>query len=340
VIENAIAVERSGHAVVQDLGRPGHADVGIIANGASDQHSARTANILVGNADGAPVIEVTGSELTLVLGHETLFAVTGSADEVLIDGHRQPAWETLVGYRGARVTVPQGRAGLRSYVAVNGTIDTPTVLGSVAPDRLLGVGRQLAAGETVTVASRYRGLPAGLEPPLFRLGAVPSDLTLPAVILATPGPEIERTVLGHECLSQPYSVSAQSDSVGLRLLGPAIDQTSSEEILSRGVPIGAIEVLPTGGVIVLLRGRLLTAGYPVVGVVSSDSLDRLGQVRPGDVLTFVLGDIETAQAAAVARDRQRAALAERVRSSLSAVGLADVLDERHRSQPTSSRSGG
>ena len=48
----AITVESAGLAVVQDLGRPGHGDKGISANGASDRGSAQMANVLVGNAPG------------------------------------------------------------------------------------------------------------------------------------------------------------------------------------------------------------------------------------------------------------------------------------------------
>ena len=110
---------------------------------------------------------------------------------------------------------------------------------------------------------------------------------------------------GAACLAAPYEVSPQSDHIGLRLAGPPLEQTSQEEILSRGVPVGAVEVPPTGGIIVLLRGRLLTAGYPVIAVVTSDSLDRLGQLRPGDALTIALCDVKTARARLRQRDQQR-----------------------------------
>lgn len=155
-----LSVQRAAFAVVQDLGRPGHADVGIAVNGALDQHAARTANILVGNPDRWPLLEVTGSELVLDTDTDILVAVTGAAESVLVDGHPRPVWELVPVAAGSRLAVPAPRSGLRSYLAVNGAIEAETILGSVAPDPLLGVGRRLGAG-----ASRSR-------PPTARRGPI------------------------------------------------------------------------------------------------------------------------------------------------------------------------
>ena len=74
-----IQVERAGYVVVQDLGRMGLADIGISANGAGDQSSARLANTLVGNADGAALIEIISSELMFTAHSDLLIAITGAA---------------------------------------------------------------------------------------------------------------------------------------------------------------------------------------------------------------------------------------------------------------------
>jgi len=326
---SSLRVERTGHAVVQDLGRPGYAGIGIPANGASDHHSARTSNILVGNADTAPVIEVTGSELTFVAESNLLLAVTGAAEQVLVDGFAQPACETLTVFRGATVSVPVGRVGLRSYVGINGLIETPRALGSVAPDRLMGVGRRLATGERLSIESRYDERLLVQRVQVFRLGASRQQLSSLARVDATLGPDIERMKLGPGCLSAPYEVSTHSDHIGLRLLGPLIEQTSTAEILSRGVPTGAIEVPPAGGIIMLLRGRLVTAGYPVIGVVTSESLDRLGQVRPGDSVAVTFCSVESALAKLRKRDAERHALALRVQAAFGSSGLGALIDPAH-----------
>lgn len=320
-----LRIERSGQTWLQDLGREGYSWMGVPAGGAADQHAARTANILVANAETSPLLEVTGSELTFSSDEELLVAGTGAADQVLVDGHAQPAWQPLHVHPGARVSVLPGRYGLRSYVAVNGAIACEAVLGGVAPDPLLGVGRRLEAGDRLVVRTRYRSVAyIGPHAPLFRFHVPRPDLSRPAVVHVTPGPELDRMSHGKACLSARYEVSAQSDHIGLRLVGDAVEQRSTQEILSRGVPVGAVEVVPTGELIVLLRGRLVTAGYPVVGIVASAWLDRLGQLRPGDSVAFSLGDVQTAVAELRRAQLQRLSLAGRVFAALHASGLGEL----------------
>lgn len=333
---STLLVERAGHAVVQDLGRPGWGHVGIATNGAADGHAARVANVLVGNAEQDPVVEVTGSDLTLRPTEDTLLAVTGGATCVLVDGHSQPAWEALVVGAGSQVVVPF-TGGYRSYVAVNGTISAPPTLGSVAPDALLDVGLRLATGDRISVRTRYdagvRG-PYGPYGRLFRLGAERPATPKTAQIGVTVGPDLHRVRGGVDLLRRTFAVSQQSDHVGLRLTGPDVALLPGPEILSRGVPVGAVEVTPSGDTIVLLRGRLVTAGYPVVAIATSDALDRLGQVAPGDEIRFAPCDVRTAHERLRWQVRERADLAERVHTAFTASGLGPVLSPDHRGRQT------
>src|SRR3954453_38071 len=89
-VAEALVVEQAGYATVQDLGRPGLAPLGVSANGAAgrpparaaDAHAARTANVLVGNRPGAPLLEATASALTVRARRPLLLAVTGAAGRV------------------------------------------------------------------------------------------------------------------------------------------------------------------------------------------------------------------------------------------------------------------
>jgi allophanate hydrolase subunit 2 len=81
----------------------------------------------------------------------------------------------------------------------------------------------------------------------------------------------------------------------MRLNGTGLDLGEAGEILSRGVPIGAVEVAPSGELIILLRGRLVTAGYPVVAVLTKRSIDKVSQARAGDQITISLIEMSKAQ---------------------------------------------
>lgn len=317
-----LLVEYAGHAQIQDLGRPGLAAIGIAANGALDQNAARTANILVGNADGVPLVEITGSDCVVVAEADVLIAVTGAAECVLIDGHPRPSWETLWVPRGSRMVIPFPSLGFRSYLAVSGGIRAQRILGSVSADALLGVGGLLTAGDRLAVDKGWLRLrPTGEWGTLFRMGARRPLRRSTTEIRVTEGPDIDRIVDGKALLDNVFRVRPQSNHIGLRLDAPPIERTSTDEIASRGVPIGAVEVPPTGGIIILLRGRLVTAGYPVIAVVTTESLDLLAQVRPRDDVRMTLCDSASARGMLRAKAAEREALAARVRCALGANGL-------------------
>lgn len=317
-----LSVLRAGYAEVQDLGRPGLGGAGIPPRGAADQSAARTANVLVGNREDAPLVEITGSELALRAPVALLVAATGAA-QIEVDGHRQPAWETLVVPPGAVLTVRVSGDGFRAYLAVNGALETPAVLGSVAPDPLLEVGTRPATGDILRVESRFTRIPGGPLGPVFRFGlAAPSyaDRT----IRVTAGPDLGRLGEDTRALEREFRVLPDSDQVGLRLAAN-IALSEAGEIVSRGVPVGAVEVPPSGELLVLLRGRLVTAGYPVVAVVTTESLDRLGQLRPGTSLRFALCDVATARDLLRRQVAARSALAGRVRQAFATSGIGDCL---------------
>jgi allophanate hydrolase subunit 2 len=74
--------------------------------------------------------------------------------------------------------------------------------------------------------------------------------------------------------------------VGVRLEGPRIERVRQEELLSEGVVTGALQVPPSGQPILLLNDHPTTGGYPVLGVVHAGDLPLVGQLRPGQRLSF------------------------------------------------------
>ena len=331
ISRGTIVVEGAGLAMVQDLGRPGHGHQGISANGASDRWSARLANTLVGNRPGAPLVEVVGSTLALRVDVDVLVCVTGADTVPTVDGAVCPAYDPFVVRAGARLVVPSPTRGLRSYVAVGGGLEAPTVLGSVATDRMLGVEGHLATGDRLAVADALRDWRhPHFAPALFRLGAPRPTWSAPTVVDVTAGPELGE--YDPVALLGPWAVWAQSDTVGLRTGGSTPTRSGDTEILSRGVPVGAVEVPPGGGLLLLLHGRLITAGYPVPYVATAAGIDRLGQARPGDDL--LLREIAHSDAVAQLRVRQQTllTLARRTATALTASGLGHLVHPAHLSR--------
>ena len=76
-------------------------------------------------------------------------------------------------------------------------------------------------------------------------------------------------------------MSSASDRVGIRLDGAPLRASATGELASHGVVAGTVQVPPDRRPIVLLVDHQPTGGYPVVAVVITADLDRLGQLAPG-----------------------------------------------------------
>ena len=300
-----VQVTRVGwRATFTDLGRRDAEISGVPSGGAADQHSAAVANILVNNPRDAVLIEAIG-DIGLVADRPMLAAVTGAASPVTVNGAPATTWTPLVVPAGHELVVGGPQAGLRSYIALGGRLDAPRFMGSAAPDPRMGFPQQIERGDILRLAepSALAGLRA--------MAASLSHFRVPALALDD-DPWVLDVVPAAECDAMPemcallerstYTVKPQSDHVGLRLDGP-VHHFSGPEIVSHGVPIGAIEVPPADELIVLGRYRTLTAGYPVIGVVAQVDLPLLGQLTAGTSVRFRW----TTRDDAVSRATQRSA---------------------------------
>jgi antagonist of KipI len=74
--------------------------------------------------------------------------------------------------------------------------------------------------------------------------------------------------------------------MGIRLEGPPISVDSSQEMITEGVSLGAIQVTPSGQPIILFVEQQTTGGYPKIANVISADLHSVGQLRPRDEIRF------------------------------------------------------
>jgi len=294
-----LAIVEAGSTQVTDLGRRRGPRYGVPVNGALDQRSARIANILVGNPENAALLEITALDLEFVPDIDILIAVTGADGHLTIDGVGRPSGQPVSVRAGESVALRQLQGGLRAYLAVRGSFEVPLLLGSCAPDSVLGFGGRLSAGSSL--ALRHETSPFfndHFTAELYSLDVprIPAGF----VVDVTDGPDIDDFAgTADRLFEQPYLVTPTSNHIGLRMTGPLPERISRGEVLSRGVPVGAVEVPPGDELLVLHRGRGVTAGYPVLAVVTSSSLDVLAQVRPGQRLRF--RRVSSAEAAARTR---------------------------------------
>jgi biotin-dependent carboxylase-like uncharacterized protein len=269
-------------ATVQDGGRVGWASIGVPRSGAADRSSADLANRLVGNRPDAAVVEVTAGGLRLRAERTVLVAVTGAPVPLSVDGRAVPVNGPVTVSAGALLALGTPSAGLRTYVAVRGGVDVPAVLGSRSTDTLSGLGpTPLAVGDRLPVGQ------LGGEEPVVDVAAVRPPAADP-VLGVLPGPR--RNWLAPDAwtalTTRPWTVTADSDRVGLRLSGPRLERARDDELPSEGLVPGALQVPPDGAPVLFLADHPVTGGYPVLAVVVTADLGAAAQLRPGDEVSF------------------------------------------------------
>ncbi|OLR91194.1 allophanate hydrolase [Actinokineospora bangkokensis] len=266
-------------SLVQDLGRPGNAHLGVPPSGALDAPSLALANRLAGNDESAAGIESVFGGLRLRAGSSCTVVVTGPSAPVLVNG-RAAGSHTPVHLRaGDEVEVGSPLAGLRTYLAASGGIEVPAHLGSRSTDVLSGLGPDpLAPGDVLPLGTPTRP-PRGADavpPP-----SPPDSLAVPVLL----GPRDDWfDGPAAQLAAGAWTVSPESNRVGLRLVGTRLTRAAAfadRELTSEPVVTGAVQVPASGRPVVFLADHPTTGGYPVVGVVPGDALAALAQARPG-----------------------------------------------------------
>jgi biotin-dependent carboxylase-like uncharacterized protein len=264
---------------LQDAGRVGQAALGIGRSGACDRASYRLANRLVGNAEHAAVLEVTFGGLHLRADNDVMIATTGARCSGP-SPHNAPMY--LRTGRELRLGTPA--TGLRTYVAARGGFDADPVLGSRSTDVLSGLGpAPISAGDVLEIRDPELPAPGVDVAPVH--DPEEGDVTLSLV----PGPRLEWFT--DESLAtlarEAYTVTSDSNRVGLRLDGEPLQRTRTDELPSEGMVRGALQIPPTGKPVLFLADHPVTGGYPVIAYVEDDDVDRCGQLRPGQRVRFI-----------------------------------------------------
>lgn len=244
-----------GLCTTQDHGRIGRMHEGLPHGGPLVPSLLARANRAVANPDDTTGIEVLGR--LVVRAHATHdISIAGRACTL------HPGEETVIESEPRRVT----------YLAIRGGVRAPIVLGSTSAHLSAGLGAVLRVGERIEVAAAAPARDAHALPMLDGDAAI-------RVLL---GPDLDAFA---GTLGERYRILPTSDRIGTRLEGPRIARTDLPE-RSRPMVRGAIEVPRDGAPIVLGPEHPTTGGYPVIGVIASEDLDRFFVLRLGGAVRF------------------------------------------------------
>ncbi|WP_104054913.1 MULTISPECIES: carboxyltransferase domain-containing protein [unclassified Arthrobacter] len=319
---SALEVRSPGlQSLIQDLGRPGYADLGVSAAGAADVRSARQANRLVGNPAEAAVIENLFGGLELTADGDAVLALAGAdipAAVVSPDGSRNrpaPLNKPFALLDGETLTLGTPFRGVRSYLAVRGGVAVEPVLGSRSTDSMSGIGpAALTAGVRLPVgavpaaspavpvgvvpvgAPEPPSLPDGTGPGLLGSGNAPAELR----ITAGPrqdwfGPDAAEALTAHT-----WYTTNESNRIGVRLEtdpedpdARPLERVRDGELPSEGVVAGSLQVPPSGLPVLFLADHPVTGGYPVIAAVVPQDVPVAAQLPPGHPVRFVFVNADT-----------------------------------------------
>src|SRR5437016_3330193 len=287
-------VERAGFLTsVQDLGRTGFRQFGVSASGALDPFALRVANLLVGNNAAAAALEITLGGLRLHFEDERIVACCGGEFDVRVGPKSLPTGHAAWVHAGEEVKFGRSQIGCRCWLAIAGGVDVAVVLGSCSADLRAQFGgfegRTLRDGDVLPL-----GIRPGSSPPATGISTwtAPHDWASPAkrdpMLRFIPGVDWNRFNAPslRRLTSEPFTVSPDSDRMGVRLDGPELQRMDNVDLISEAVAPGTIQVPSSGKPIVLLGDCQTIGGYPKIAHVISVDLGVAAQLRVGDRVRF------------------------------------------------------
>ncbi|MBN8209540.1 biotin-dependent carboxyltransferase [Bacillus sp. NTK071] len=281
---------------IQDHGRVGYQQYGIVVSGAMDSFAMNIANFLVGNQRDEAVLEVTVMGPKLAIIGNAVIAICGGNLSPKVNGEKVQMWKSFEVNEGDTLEFGQPLEGARAYISLAGGFDLPFVMGSKSTYLKAGIGglegRALEKGDVLYGTGTISGK---------------SGRALHRDEVPTYSKEMEiRVVMGphHHAfseeavqtfLSSTYEVTPKSDRMGFRVEGPKLAHETSADIISEAIPLGGIQVPANGQPIILMADRQTTGGYTRIATVISGDIPYLSQAMPGCKIRFREVSVEEAQ---------------------------------------------
>ena len=307
-------------STVQDLGRARFLDQAVPVSGAMDKVSVSIANLLVGNATDAAVIEIVDGNFEYITREDVLMALVSGDAHFEIDHKATPVNRPLFIRKGATIHLKNNIGGRYSYLAIAGGWDVPDVLGSKSTFVTAGFGgyqgRPLRKGDELMAAQTYSAQNKMLFDHLKSETVNWPAWSAPAKQFLATASSIVRVIVGTEFnwfeekavvhfFSKSYQFS-NANRMGIRLQGANITrkQSHQSELLSTAVVPGIIQVTGDGSLILLMADCQTTGGYPRLAKVIEIDLPLCAQCKPGQPLQFELINLEEAEKLYLDREKE------------------------------------
>jgi antagonist of KipI len=289
--------------LVVDYGRPNWRSLGVPVGGTADRTSLALGNALVGNPPDAAALEVCLAGPTLEAQCELACVVYGAPFELASNRKKLCAGKSFTLQAKEVLAIWGTNAGMRAYLCVAGGLQCKAILGSrsgfepVKKDAVLHCN----SAKTLTrfAPIHWQWDRTGIENSAWLATMSFAELILQAEAWGVPlrrfrtidGPQsdwfFENAITYHDSKRQPTLIASKdSNRMGIRLECKPRITIPNRELISEPVCPGSVQVTRDGQCIILGVDGQTIGGYPKIAQVISADLDLLGQLRPGEKVSF------------------------------------------------------
>ncbi len=286
---NSFSITRTGTCLtVQDFGRFHLQHLGISPSGAMDHRILNALNKIIPNHQNqfmefafvGPSIKVKEGEIKVSVGGQCNIFVQKSNNTQI----KHSTYTSINLFEGDELSIHNTIDSVYGYIAFENGLGLKPVFKSYSTDTKAQIGsinRTLQIGDTFNIKKNVSSwdIHSSKEKVQF------SNNTFFKVY---PGPQI--TYFPDEVIknfvSMPFTITAQTDRMGLRLEGEPLLSNISHDILSEGILPGSIQVPSNGKPIVLMRDIPCTGGYPKIAILRNEDISKIAQLPPGTKINF------------------------------------------------------
>jgi antagonist of KipI len=285
---------------VQDEGRTEFLHLGINRNGPMDRLSAGLANVLLGKPKTGVVIEMSFPAPAILFERSTIICIAGADFTPTLDDEIIPLHTPVFVTAGSLLVFKKLVSGSWCYLSLFHELFLESWMGSYSTNTRIKAGgykgRRFQKNDTILFQ----------DPTLKFIARQTMHLHWHANNISdTNGRDIcfikgcEWNWLTREAMESLeknyFTVAAQSDRMGYRMEGNALQSKIKNQLVSSPVCAGTMQLLPNGQLIVLMADHQTTGGYPRVGYLSSVSLPLLAQHSRGSYIRFRSTSLENAE---------------------------------------------
>ncbi|MEE9373853.1 MAG: biotin-dependent carboxyltransferase family protein [Saprospiraceae bacterium] len=278
-----IKVVRAGlKCSIQDKGRYGYRHLGMPVSGWMDDKSALAANLLLGNNENDAILEIGPIGPDLVFLKNTSILLTGALKKCFFNEKPMPFYKIIEVKKGDVISIKSGANGVWSYLGVKGGFQISKILGSRSSYFPIDIGVEIIKGNEIHTQNMD----------YFREGSnsrIRPELNTKREIIVRHGPEFDFLQPSQKeyLFAKEFRIEGKSDRMAYYLTPNNKNFLSGvKDIITSAVVPGTIQLLPSGGIMALMRDCQTTGGYARILQVVQNDMSVLAQKRPGEIVKF------------------------------------------------------